>query len=109
MPRLSRRFRVARPGDPRRLPVLTIPKALRGLFERDRDLLGLLSRAGYAVVRQALAEAAPEVDGVPGVVSSIRTFGSFVRFFNPHLHLVVAEGLFTPEGGFRPVSGCMPS
>ncbi|MBI3268906.1 MAG: transposase, partial [Planctomycetes bacterium] len=82
--------------------VLTIPKALRGLFERERELLGLLSRAGYDAVREAFAAAAPEVDGIPGVVSSLQTFGSFFRW-NSHLHLVVADGLFTPAGGFQPV------
>ena len=90
---------------PHRHVVLTIPKALRGLFERDRDLLGLLSRAGYDVVREALAEAAGEAAGVPGVVSSIQTFSSYTRF-HPHLHLLVAEGLFTPDGGFQAVEWC---
>ncbi len=49
-----------------------------------------------------MAEAAGEAAGVPGVVSSIQTFGSFARW-NPHLHLVVAEGLFTAAGAFQAV------
>ena len=35
---------------PHRHSVFTIPKALRGLFERDRRLLGLLSRTGYDAI-----------------------------------------------------------
>src|SRR5438552_19201562 len=31
----------------------TIPKAIRGLFERDRRLLGLLSRTAYEAVRKS--------------------------------------------------------
>ena len=46
--------------------VLTIPKKLRGLIERDRALHGLMARVGYAVLRRALAEAACEPEGVPG-------------------------------------------
>lgn len=90
---------------PHRHVVLTMPKALRGLFERDRNLLGLLSRAGYDVVREALAESAGEAVGVPGVISSIQTFSAYTRF-HPHLHLLVAEGLFTPDGGFQAVAWC---
>ena len=35
---------------PHRHYVFTIPKALRGLFERDRRLLGLLSRTAYDAI-----------------------------------------------------------
>src|SRR5437667_10664049 len=31
----------------------TIPKAIRGLFERERRLLGLLSRTAYEAVRKS--------------------------------------------------------
>jgi hypothetical protein len=31
----------------------TIPKAIRGLFERERRLLGLLSRTAYEAVRRS--------------------------------------------------------
>jgi len=35
--------------------VFTVPKALRGLFQRERTLLGLLSRCAYDAVRRAFA------------------------------------------------------
>ncbi len=85
--------------------VFTIPRVLRGLFERERALLGLLARAAYETLRRVLA-AAGAVDGashaVPGVVASIQTFGSFANF-HPHIHALVAEGVFAPDGTFHAV------
>ncbi len=43
---------------PHRHVVLTIPKKLRGLIERDRALHGVMARVGYDALRRALAEAA---------------------------------------------------
>ena len=39
---------------------------------------------------------------VPGVVASIQTFGSLVGW-HPHLHLVVTDGAFRPDGTFLPL------
>ncbi len=83
--------------------VLTIPKKLRGLIERDRALHGLMARVGYAVLRRALAEAACEPEGVPGAVISLQTFGSYGANFHPHLHAIVTEGVFTKDGRYHPV------
>jgi len=33
-------------------------------------------------------------------VSSIQTFGSFAANFHPHIHSLITEGVFTPEGEF---------
>jgi hypothetical protein len=65
---------------PHRHVVLTIPRALRGLFERERRLLGLLARTGYEAIRRAFAALVDEPAAVPGVVISIQTFGSFANF-----------------------------
>ena len=83
--------------------VLTSPKKLRGLIERDRALHGLMARVGYAVLRRALAEAACEPEGVPGAVISLQTFGSYGANFHPHLHAIVTEGVFTKDGRYHPV------
>ena len=37
---------------PHRQVVFTIPRVLRGLFERDRRLLGPLSRSAYETLRR---------------------------------------------------------
>ena len=63
--------------------VFTIPKALRGLFQRERTLLGLLSRCAYDAVRRAFATYLEDRHAVPGFVASIQTFGSFAANFHP--------------------------
>ena len=88
---------------PHRHVVLTIPKKLRGLIERDRALHGLMARVGYDVLRRALAAAACEPEGVPGAVISLQTFGSYGANFHPHLHAIVTEGVFTKDGRYHPV------
>jgi hypothetical protein len=82
--------------------VFTVPKALRGLIERERRLHGLMARAAWETLRGALSRAACEPKGVPGAVASLQTFGSFANF-HPHLHVLVTEGVFTKDGRFHPV------
>ena len=88
--------------------VFTIPKVLRGLFERERSLLGLLARMAYEAVRRVLKatgegkDAAPR-DAAPGFVASIQTFGSYANF-HPHVHALVTEGVFTRDGSFHSVA-----
>jgi len=83
--------------------VFTVPKRLRGLIERDRRLHGVMARAAWDTLRDALREAACEPDGAPGAVVSLQTFGSFGANFHPHLHGLVTEGVITPDGRFHPV------
>ena len=63
--------------------VFTIPKALRGLFQRERPLLGLLARCAYDAVRRAYAAYLEDRRAAPGFVASIQTFGSFAANFHP--------------------------
>jgi ribosomal protein S27E len=70
--------------------VFTVPKALRGLIERERGLHGRMARVAWGVIRDGLSEAAVEPDGVPGAVVSLQTFGSYGANFHPHLHAVVS-------------------
>jgi len=53
----------------------SIPKAIRGLFERERRLLGLLSRTAYEAVRRSFEALFDRKDVRPGCVISIQTFG----------------------------------
>jgi hypothetical protein len=62
----------------------TIPKAIRGLFERERRLLGLLSRTAYDSIRKSFQTLFGRKDVRPGCVISIQSFGSFGANFHPH-------------------------
>jgi hypothetical protein len=87
---------------PHRHVVFTVPKALRRLIERERRLHGLMAKAAWKTLREMLSEAACEPRGVPGVVASLQTFGSFANF-HPHVHIICTEGVVTPDGRFHPV------
>lgn len=93
---------IARPVVHRHL-VFTIPKVLRGLFARERRLLGLLSRCAYDAVRRAYGAYLEDRTVVPGFVSSIQTFGSFAANFHPYIHALVTQGAFQRDGEFLPV------
>ncbi len=88
---------------PHRHMVFTIPKALRGLFRRERRLLGLLSRTAYDAIRRLYQAHFGRGDVVPGCVASLQTFGSYSANFHPHVHCLVTEGAFTREREFLPL------
>jgi len=88
---------------PHRHIVFTIPKALRGLFERDRKLLGLLPRCAFGAVRLLYQEHFARHDALPGMVASIQTFGSALNF-HPHVHALVTDGLLEHGGAFLPLT-----
>ena len=98
---------VVRLPVPHRHVVLTVPKALRRLFERDRRLLSLLSRSAYQAIRRGLQEMLGRRDALPGMAASIQTFGSFGNW-NPHVHALVTDGLIERGGGFLPL-GAFPT
>ncbi len=89
--------------------VFTIPPALRGLFERERKLLGLVARSAYEAVRKSVAAAVGRKDAVPGFVASIQTFGAYGPSFHPHIHAIVTEGAWTRDGEFVPLAASDPS
>lgn len=82
--------------------VVTIPKRLRRLIERERSLHGLMARVAWEVLHRALLEATAEPEGRAGGVMALQTFGSYGANFHPHLHGIVTEGVFTPDGMFHP-------
>jgi hypothetical protein len=87
--------------------VFTIPRALRGLFERERRLLGILSRCAYESVRRTWGTGFGVRGARPGMVASIQTFGSYVNF-HPHVHAVVTDGVMTVGGEFLRVPEWTP-
>ena len=84
---------------PHRQFVFTVPKRLRLFFLHDRKLLGLLCRVAAHTLQDFLRTTMREPLGVPSVVASVQTFGSLVNF-HPHLHLLVTDGVFRPDGTF---------
>jgi len=88
---------------PHRHWTFSIPRALRGLFERDRKLLGLLSQTAYASILQIFQGLLDRNDVRPGCVVSLQTFGAYGGNWNPHAHALVSDGLFSPEGEFLPL------
>ena len=39
---------------------------------------------------------------MPGMVGAIQTFGDLIHF-HPHIHALVSEGVFLPDGTFLPL------
>ena len=73
---------------PRTPVVFKIPRVLRALFQRDRRLLGILSRAASAALREVMQATLGGKDIVPGFVAALQTSGSFANW-QPHIHGVV--------------------
>ena len=79
---------------PHRHLVFTVPKLVRGLFERERRLLSILPRCAHEAVQRVLREAVDDRKAQVGTVASIQTFGSYGANFHPHVHALVPEGAF---------------
>jgi hypothetical protein len=58
---------------------LAIPRLLRPLFQRRRELHGELARGGAEAVKELLRRASGEVDARPGIVVSIATAGDLLQ------------------------------
>ena len=84
---------------PHRQYVFTIPRMLRVYFPHNRGLLTELCRCAATSLTRYLRELLGLPDGAPGIIIAIHTFGDFAR--HPHLHAVVADGLFRPNGVFH--------
>ena len=84
---------------PHRQVVLTVPKRLRPYFLYDRTLLGDLSRVAARTVTAFIRATVGEQHLSVGIVSSIQTHGSLANW-HPHLHLLVTDGGFRPDGSF---------
>ena len=84
---------------PHRQVVLTVPKRLRPYFLYHRFLLGDLSRVAARTVTAFIRATVGERDLSVGIVSSIQTHGSLANW-HPHLHMLVTDGGFRPDGTF---------
>jgi ssDNA-binding Zn-finger/Zn-ribbon topoisomerase 1 len=84
---------------PHRQYVFSVPKILRRFFFYDRKLLGKLSQCSVKSLTKFLRITLGKKTGIPGVVVAIQTFGDYARW-HPHLHALVADGLFLESGYF---------
>jgi len=82
---------------PHRQYVFTIPRLLRPMFARRRALLGKLCNIVERLLARAYGSARPGAR--PGIILFVQTFGDLVNF-NPHIHVLAADGVFDADGGF---------
>jgi hypothetical protein len=82
---------------PHRQYVFTIPRLLRPMFARRRALLGKLCNIVERLFARFYADTKPGAR--PGLVLFVQTFGDLVNF-NPHVHVLAADGAFDADGGF---------
>jgi len=85
---------------PHRQYVFSVPKLLRPFFACHRSLLGELCRIISRSLTQAYRAASPRARS--GFILFVQTFGDLVNF-NPHIHALVADGVFEPSGRFVPL------
>lgn len=85
---------------PHRQYVFTLPKILRVYFRYDRKLLTRLCQCANRSLLRFFNTALNTNVGQLGTITAIQTFGDYGRW-HPHLHLLVADGLFMPNGSFH--------
>jgi hypothetical protein len=76
-----------------------IPKMLRPYFRFNRELLKDLCRIAHECLLEYMRTTLDLADALPGAVMTIHTFGEYMDF-HPHLHALVADGLFARSGLF---------
>jgi len=81
--------------------VFTIPKALRKLFTRDRQLLGELAQCASETILELYQAVFPDPQFRPGIITSTQTFGDLL-VWHPHIHCLVSDGVFDGDGAFHP-------
>ena len=84
---------------PHRQYVFSIPKIIRKFFLYVRKLLGKLCRCALKSISKFLKTILGKQHGIIGFVMVIQSFGDYARW-HPHLHALVADGLFLNSGYF---------
>jgi hypothetical protein len=75
---------------------------LRAYFQRNRPLLKELCDIAHLTLTEYLQATLGLSDAHPAIVLVLHTFGEYLDF-HPHLHALVADGLFTRDGVFHPL------
>jgi hypothetical protein len=81
--------------------VFTIPRLLRPLFRRRRELLTELGHAAAAAIG-ALMQEALGARVTPGVVVCVATAGDLAQW-HPHGHVLTTDGAYSEDGAFHPI------
>jgi ribosomal protein S27E len=84
---------------PHRQYVFSIPKIIRRYFRFDRKLLGKLAKCATTSLTTFFQTVLNRKYGIPGIALAIQSFGDYSRW-HPHLHALVADGLFSESGYF---------
>ena len=84
---------------PTRHIVFSIPKRLRPYFKYNRKLCDILFRAAWKSVEEHLSSDT----GIPALVLTLQTAGEALNW-NPHLHGMLADGVFGSDGSFTQFS-----
>jgi len=84
---------------PHRHFVFSIPKIIRIYFLYDRALLKDLAKIAWEVLSCYYKNALGKENTFPAAICSIQTFGDMLGF-NPHLHILCADGDFGEHGIF---------
>jgi hypothetical protein len=84
---------------PHRQVVLTLPKRLRANCLYRRRLLGEIARVAARTVTFAIRTLTGERSLAIGIAACLQTHGSRANW-HPHLHLLVTDGGFRPDGTF---------
>ena len=87
---------------PHRHVVMTMPRLLRGIFRKRRELLLDLSQCGAEALAEYMRREAG-ADKRPGIVVSIATAGDLLQW-HVHLHVLATDGAFSDEGTFHPLA-----
>ena len=88
---------------PHRHFTLALPKMLRPYFRFNRDLLKDLCRIAHECLTEYMRTTLGLPDGLPGIVMAIHIPPLRDEYldFHPHLHTLVADGLFMRDGLFH--------
>lgn len=88
---------------PHRQWVFSIPKILRPWFLRDRRLLGEMCAIVWKLLSKFIktsTDGAQASGAKAAAIMAIQTFGEQLAF-NPHIHVICADGTFDDDGTFR--------
>ena len=85
---------------PHRQYVFSIPIMLRTYFKYNRKLLTELCHVAQESLLEFMRIVLSKPDDELGMAMAIQTFGEYLNF-HPHLHAVVADGLFMKSGMFH--------
>jgi hypothetical protein len=88
---------------PHRHMVFTIPFELRDYFQRNRELIDSLFNAVDDTFKYISFKMGRKKEYRFGFVSTLHTFGRALNFI-PHLHVLIAEGVYDKDNFFKKAS-----